>query len=213
MRSRPDDERREIARALVRLNARLLGAALAAIASVSLFAATIVLRMQGGPAMGQMLGQLGHLFPGYAVSLRGAFIGALWAAVAGYLVGWVLGRAYGPWILRAATSVLRGGEDAVGSRVVVELRPLPFAFVGASLLALALVLVTSWLWLVSGGHPSPHLALLSYYLPGYTTDPLGSLVGAAWLFAYAFVGAFAVAWLYGRVARARNAQAALRGPG
>jgi len=70
-----------VAAALVRLNAHVLGGVLALIAGAGLFAATLVLLAQGGPATGQMLVLLAHFFPGYAISFGGAVIGGLWAAL------------------------------------------------------------------------------------------------------------------------------------
>jgi len=200
----------EIAAPLVRLNAHLLGACFALLAGPALFLATIVLVLRGGEAVGQMLGLLSHFFPGYAVSVGGAFVGAFWAALFAYLMGFSVGRAFGPWLLGAATRHLSEGvapaspNAQLGGRVIVSLRPLPFALVTASLLSFGLVAATSWLWWRYGGHPSPHLELLAHYLPGYSSDPVGSLRGAFWLFLYSAAGAFGVAWIYGVVARARS---------
>jgi len=195
-----------VAAALVRLNAHVLGAVFGLLGGVGLFAATLVLELQGGRLTGQMLGLLAHFFPGYSVSLSGAVVGGLWASLAGYLIGFAVGRAYGPWVLSGATRMLERRAAAVPGpvHVVVSLRPVAFAAVSATLLAVGLVLATSWLWWRYGGRPSPHLELLAHYLPGYATDPLGSLVGALSLFGYGFVAAFGVAWVYGVVARART---------
>lgn len=198
-----------VAAALVRLNAHVLGGVLALLAGSGLFLATLVLHWQGGPMTGQMLGLLAHFFPGYAVSFWGAVVGALWAACSGYAIGFCIGRAYGPWFLTGAARMLeRRASGELGEvHRVVSLRPLPFAAVSASLFAIALVLATTWLWWRYGGHPSPHLALLAHYLPGYATDPLGALVGAISLFGYGFIAAFGVAVIYGRVARLRESAA------
>ena len=196
-----------VAAALVRLNAHVLGGVLALLAGPGLFVATLVLLWQGGPSTGQMLGLLAHFLPGYSVSFAGAAIGGLWASLAGYGAGFVVARAYGPWVLSgAARMVERRASGELGAvHTVLSLRPLPFAAVSALLLSLGLVLATSWLWWRYGGHASPHLELLANYLPGYASHPLGALVGALSLFGYGFATAFSVAWIYGLVARARNA--------
>jgi ascorbate-specific PTS system EIIC-type component UlaA len=195
-----------VARALVRLNAHVLGVVLGLLAGSALLVATLVLVVQGGPQTGQMLGLLAHFFPGYAVSVGGAFVGGAWGAVVGYAIGHLLGRAFGPWFLSgAARMVERRAAGELGERHTIRsLRPLAFATVSAGLAAAGLILATSWLWWRYGGHESPHLALLGHYLPGYSTDPLGAFVGAPALFAYVFTAAFGVAWLYGVVARVRN---------
>jgi hypothetical protein len=196
-----------VAAALVRLNAHVLGGVLALLAGAGLFLATLLLAWRGGPMTGQMLRLLAHFFPGYAVSFGGAVVGALWAAGAGYAIGFCIGRGYGPWFLSGAARMLeRRARGELGPiHTVVSLRPLPFALVSATLLSLGLVVATSWLWLRYGGHASPHLALLAHYLPGYATHPLGALVGAISLFGYSFVAAFGVAAIYGIVARQRKA--------
>ena len=194
-----------MAAALIRLNAHMLGGVLAVVCGVGLFLATWALLWQGGPRTGQMLSLLGHLLPGFSVSPAGAVLGGLGAAVAGYAVGLCVGRAYGPWLLRDAEALRRtsAGASTPGG-VLVSLRPLPFALVSAGLLCMGLVSATTWLWWRYGGHPSPNLELLGHYLPGYSSDPLGALVGAVSLSVYGFVGAGAVAWLYGVFARRRN---------
>lgn len=199
-----------VATALVRLNAHVFGGVMALLAGPGLFVVTLVLQWQGGPSTGQMLELLAHFFPGYSVSFAGAAIGGLWASLAGYVVGFLVARAYGPWLLTGtARMVERRASGELGAvHTVLSLRPLPFAAVTASLLSLGLVVATSWLWWRYGGHASPHLELLASYLPGYASHPLGALVGAVSLFGYGFAAAFSVASIYGLVARARNA-----GPG
>lgn len=194
-----------VAGALVRLNAHVLGAVLALVFGLSLFLATLVLLVQGGPATGQMLSLLAHFFPGYGMSFGGALVGGLWATLLGYAIGFAVGRAYGPWMLRGTVRMLdRRARGIVGVHTIVSLRPVAFATVSASLLAAGLLLATNWLWIRGGGKPSPHLLLLSNYLPGYATNPLGSLVGAFWIGAYGFAAAFGIAWIYGKVSMARN---------
>ena len=72
-----------VAGALVRLNAHLLGAVVALVLGVSLFVATVVLLLQGGPQTGQMLSLLAHFFPGYGMSFGVDVVGAVCAALSG----------------------------------------------------------------------------------------------------------------------------------
>lgn len=194
-RRRPDD----VPRALVRLNAHVLGAALALLAAAGLFAATAILVLEGGESPGPLLARLRLFFPGYEVSLSGALIGALWAGAAGYLAGLALGLAYGPWLLRQAVRAMDSPpDDGELGHDVALLQALPFAVATGALAAAGLFAATNWLWL-RYGFPSPKLALLSNYLPGYTTDFWGSLIGAAWMFVYGFVAAGSIAWIYDRI--------------
>lgn len=78
----------------LRLNARAWGIALGLLFGLGLFAATIVLVLKGGPAVGRHLGLLSAFFPGYRVTLAGSFIGFVYAFVIGYGVGWTIGRVY-----------------------------------------------------------------------------------------------------------------------
>ena len=54
-----------------------------------------------------------------------------------------------------------------------------------------LLLATNVLVFAGGQEAGRHLALLSQYLPGYRVTPVGSLIGAA----YAAAGAFVFGWL------------------
>jgi hypothetical protein len=78
----------------LRLNARAWGIALGLLFGLGLFAATIVLVLQGGPTVGRHLGLLSAFFPGYRVTLAGSLIGFVYAFVLGYGVGWTIGRVY-----------------------------------------------------------------------------------------------------------------------
>jgi hypothetical protein len=70
------------------------GMAFGGVAGVGLFLATIVLVLRGGENVGAHLGLLSVYFPGYDVSIRGAFIGFVYAFVGGYAVGRTIGAIY-----------------------------------------------------------------------------------------------------------------------
>lgn len=194
---------KEAIHALVKFNAFWLGAIFAVLASVGLFIATVVLSITGGESIGPMLGQLHYFFPGYSVSFGGAFIGALWAAAFGFVIGEVLGRAYGPWLLQSASgeSAASTNPDDPASGVML-LNPVPFALVTGALLAGGLILATNWLWFTTGEW-SPHLFLLHNFLPGFKPNFLGSLIGGASLFAYGCAAAGGIAVIYDKVVRIR----------
>ena len=71
-------------------------------------------------------------------------------------------------------------------------------------LALHLILTTNWLVVRGTAAQSPNAALLGQYLPGYSVSFPGSPVGAAELFAVAFVLSHVLAVIYNAVARART---------
>lgn len=193
----------DFGRRLVRFNARVLGASLALLASTGLFAVTLVLVARGGDYVGTMLGQLSYFFPGYSVTVAGAFIGAFWAGLAGYVVGAVFARIYGPWLLGEATRTAPGSAGL--DQGVALLRPMPIALITGGVLAVGLFGATAWLSLVYQ-YPSPHLELLSHYVPGYSADFVGGIVGAPWMFLYGAAGSGLSAWLYNRIVALRTRQ-------
>jgi hypothetical protein len=81
-------------RAVASLNGHILGAVLGAVCGALLFLATLVLVLEGGPNTGATLWLLHHYFPGYTVTVAGAFVGFAYAFVVGYLAGYVVGKVY-----------------------------------------------------------------------------------------------------------------------
>ena len=79
---------------LLRLNARAWGIAVGLLFGSVLFLGTIVLVMRGGTRVGPHLGMLWVFFPGYSVTIHGAFIGFVYAFVIGYAVGRLIGSVY-----------------------------------------------------------------------------------------------------------------------
>jgi hypothetical protein len=79
---------------LLKLNARAWGIAVGFISGIGLFAATILLVLQGGEQVGEHLALLGTMLPGYRVSIGGAFIGFGYMFVIGYAIGRVIGSVY-----------------------------------------------------------------------------------------------------------------------
>ena len=70
-----------------RLHKRAMGTACAVVAAALVFLATVATVLVPGP-WHTGLGLLGNFFVGYAVTWTGAFIGAFWAGVAGFVFGW-----------------------------------------------------------------------------------------------------------------------------
>jgi hypothetical protein len=88
------DEERAMTDVLARLNARAWGIALGLLCGGGLFLATTILLIKGGPNVGQHLSLLRIYFPGYSVSVVGAFIGFVYGFVLGYALGRVIGVVY-----------------------------------------------------------------------------------------------------------------------
>ena len=84
----------QIDKAIVLLNAKLLGVVLGILFGAGLFLATNFLVLKGGPHVGQHLGLLAAFFPGYRVTFLGSIIGFCYAFAMGFLAGIVLGSVY-----------------------------------------------------------------------------------------------------------------------
>lgn len=88
-----DHRRMVLAWAFARLDAAAFAAANAVIFAIVLFTLTVALVWQGAPPgvpVGPHLAALGAYFPGYAVTIAGALIGAAYAFVVGALCGAVV---------------------------------------------------------------------------------------------------------------------------
>ena len=80
--------------AVLRLNARAWGIAFGLLGGLSLFLATLILVLKGGENVGQHLSLLAIFFPGYRVTMGGAFVGFVYGFVLGYGIGRIIGGVY-----------------------------------------------------------------------------------------------------------------------
>jgi hypothetical protein len=71
------------------LHKRAFGTAIGATAALGTFLVTAIYLLRD-PQPGFDLGLLAQYFAGYTVSWRGAFVGAAWAGMAGFVAGWFL---------------------------------------------------------------------------------------------------------------------------
>ena len=78
--------------AFARYDAIALGFALAIPTALGLFAATAILLIKGGPAVGANLTLLSNYIVGFQVSWAGAFIGLVEAGVLGFGFGWAMAK-------------------------------------------------------------------------------------------------------------------------
>lgn len=89
-----DESELILERAVLRLNANILGLVLGIIAGLIVFVMTNFLILKGGPVVGPHLALLGNFFPYYSVSFLGSVVGFFWGLVFGYVAGFVVGSLY-----------------------------------------------------------------------------------------------------------------------
>lgn len=85
-------ERAVLMAAFARMDVVALGVAIGTLLAAALFMMTAILLVKGaapGEPIGAHLGLLGVYLPGYTVSWMGGLIGAVWAWVGGFVVGFI----------------------------------------------------------------------------------------------------------------------------
>jgi hypothetical protein len=89
-----ESEEELIQKAVVLLNAKLLGVVVGFLMGAALFLATNFLVIKGGHNVGAHLSLLAIYFPGYRVTFLGSLIGFFYAFVLGFFGGLILGTVY-----------------------------------------------------------------------------------------------------------------------
>ncbi len=171
---------------LERANARAWGIATGLILGGGLLVATLALVVKGGEDVGTHLGLLSNVFPGYEVSVGGAFIGSVYAFVLGY----ALARLLSP----RRPLRLEGPRDE--QRKHVRIRQHAWGLATGIVAALVLLGSTNALLLKGGETVGQHLEHLGLYLPGFHVTLAGSLIGAAWVLALGYAGGWLIGWIY-----------------
>jgi hypothetical protein len=191
--------------AAIRLNTIVTAFAFGLMSGTAVWLATVILVARGGEDVGTHLSLLSVFFAGYSVTWGGAWIGLVWGFVYGGLSGgilyWTYARSLRADLIRALL------EDTGSSQLQAPTLLLSGPALGTGLgivAALQLIATTNWLVLRGTATYSDNAALLSHYLPGYTVSFVGSLIGAAELFALTFVGALIVSGVYNQVSRRRH---------
>jgi len=87
-------EEEQLAKAVVKLNAKLLGIVFGMLLGIGMFLATNFLVLKGGENVGQHLVLLSQFFPGYSVTFLGSLVGFAYAFAVGLVIGSVLGAVY-----------------------------------------------------------------------------------------------------------------------
>ena len=81
-------------RAVLRLNANILGLVLGIISGLAIFVATNFLILKGGEVVGHHLGLLRNFFPYYSVTFLGSIVGFGWGLLTGYVAGFIIASIY-----------------------------------------------------------------------------------------------------------------------
>jgi len=83
-----------LARAVLRLNANILGLVLGMITGLIVFVTTNFLILKGGAVVGPHLSLLRNFFPYYSVTFLGSIVGFFWGLLFGYVAGFVVASLY-----------------------------------------------------------------------------------------------------------------------
>jgi hypothetical protein len=201
------ESERALLKSAVRLNMFVTAASVGLIAGGLLWLATTVLVLRGGENVGAHLGVLAVYFPGYAVTWPGAWIGFLWAFVAGAIGGAVLYWSYARTLRTGALNQVLAHSEATPGQPPTLLISGHSLGVGVGVCAgLQLIVATSWLVMRGTAAYSENAALVGQYLPGYTVSIPGSLIGALELFVLAYCAARIFSGIYNTIARSRLRQ-------
>lgn len=189
------------------INSILLSVAFGACCGAAVMFATYLSLAVTGENAGYYLHLLGVFFPGYTVSAGGALIGFFWAflfaALSGVVVYQIYVRAVG---IRALRTLVAAPRSDTYWRMTVRLSGRALGLALGAMLALQLVLSTTWLVVRGTAGESRHAALLANYLPGYSVSLGGSLIGAFWVFLYAFAASLLLAKVYNVIVDRRAAR-------
>ena len=91
----PVDQTEQILeRAVLRLNASILGIVLGVVVGLGIFVATNFLILKGGDVVGPHLALLGNFFPFYRVTFLGSIIGFAYGLLTGYVAGFIIATVY-----------------------------------------------------------------------------------------------------------------------
>ncbi len=89
-----DETEQLLERAVLRLNAGILGLVLGILGGLGIFIATNFLVLKGGEVVGPHLGLLRVFFPFYSVTFVGSLIGFVWGFICGYAAGYIIAVVY-----------------------------------------------------------------------------------------------------------------------
>ena len=114
-------------------------------------------------------------------------------------------RIYARSIISQAHEYLKKGSKQMGL-LGITLR-FDGHYLGIALgvvVALGIIITTSWLVLRGTADQSMHAVLLAQYLPGYSISVKGSIIGAVELFTVTYLLSMLFSWLYNCIAQLRG---------
>lgn len=188
----------ELLRRGIRLNTVLLGVVTGIGVGLAIVVVThISLFVTGGNA-GRYLNLLGIFLPGYSVSFGGAWIGAFWGFVAGFVSGSFAYRMYSRTIGREFLNLVShdAGVESFLEQPTLRLSGQSLGLALGCLMAAQLYLATTWLIIRGTADQSVHAALLTHYFPGYSVSYLGGLYGSVSIFAFTYLASLVLAAIY-----------------
>jgi hypothetical protein len=196
----------ELLRRGIRFNTILLALVMGIVAGLGIFVFTHLSILITGERAGRYLNLLAIFFPGYRATPEGAWLGLIWGFVAGATAGGFIYYAYARAMgADLASKVARGsGPDQIIEQPVLRMSGHALGLALGLLMALQLFLATVWLMVAGSGEKSPHAILLAEYLPGYSVNLLGGIIGAVDIFIFTYGLSRLLAWVYNRVVSLRS---------
>lgn len=195
---------RELLQATLRVNTLIFSVILGLFAGAALMALAL---LGGGVGRhgGLAAALIGVFLPGYGPGWSGALIGLAWGVVIGGLLGGGIYRLNGRHVLEKMDELMVAQRDGADfPRAILRLDGHMLGLAIGAAVAAGLLTTTNILVLRGTAAQSVHAGLLSEVLPGYTVTIGGSIVGAAELFALAYVACRAFATIYNRLALRRR---------
>ena len=196
---------KDLFRATVKLNTYLLAGMCGFVAGTSLLIMTYISLNRGLPNPGNYLNLLGYFMPGYHVSNTGAWIGLFWGFIYGAIAGAVTYRVYAATIpeqVETLVSKYTSYQDI--DYVILRLNSTQFGIAMGILFALGTFIATNTLVLKGTAAQSHTMALLAYYLPGYSVSFAGSIIGAIEMFIIVYGACFLFASIYNKLVNIRH---------
>ena len=89
-----DETEQILERAVIRLNATILGIVLGILTGLGIFMATNFLILKGGPVVGPHLSLLGVFFTYYTVTFAGSILGFIYGSICGFVGGFIIASVY-----------------------------------------------------------------------------------------------------------------------
>lgn len=194
----------------VRTNAVLLGLVMATGLGLALFVGTHISLAVTGERAGQYLNLLSVFLPGYSASPGGAWFGLLWGFVIGGVSGSYVYLVYARSLGLRLTEMMARDEmpEDLFEHAVLRISGHGLGLALGSLMALQLFLTTNWLVIRGTADESRHAVLLGNYFPGYSVSFIGSLIGAAEIFAVTYILSLVLSQIYNWIVARRHRRSA-----